>query len=776
MNSSENTSQRIPFHVEMNRIIELLARQIYQSPLALLRENCQNAYDAILQRRHMKQEFQPEINVTITPSEIRISDNGIGMTKDELIQHYWRAGSSGKNNPEARAAGVVGTFGIGAMANFGIAEELIVTTESAKNGERTTCNARRETLSATEDCIEMMSEAPTGATGTAVVAKLGLGQAVDVAAAKIYVKDFIQFVQIPVKVNGELVSQQSFEKGVPKPGHAWEHKAQNIALGARVSADIEMAVNKSGEVWLKITHLRYGGKAIQGTLVLVQGQHQIQTFRSRFALATVAVSSSYQFGGIADLLGLEPTAGREALTTGSLQLLQSVVTESERYVSTQLAETELADSNQLFMQWVTKNGQYHLCSHLQIHMEPEDRSLPLEQVKERSQTRIMNYFDGNDRSLIDQYATDESPLIVISARNPRRQCELSYLQKYCKVTRIIDKPHVLTTKPELDWSLAESALALRMISILDTDYFVAVRVLFGKLSHGLPVLVDLEKKPLEIVLDPQSSSISMMLKLYDDDYTSLTGIVKDFVRNAIFPKIADQVPSSTRQGAESFLRAMRRPRDVFEYEKSDLGSLNDIWLDYVEGKISMADAATQSANIVQTTVQEVDRSSSTSMTQVLPDVLENERILGETQKEEEFGPLPAITRLDTESSVKLLTIDESEPALKGYRCFLAITNRAREDRGDIFLQPHRTEIVWGGQKALYIFQHHSGQFGLYYELQSSEILSNAPGGHSFPTCTIVLKNQVYIPIPDEIREKFIPLDANKKRFEIRYDLLYPDPD
>lgn len=121
-----------------------------------------------------------------------------------------------------------------------------------------------------------------------------------------------------------------------------------------------------------------------------------------------------------------------------------------------------------------------------------------------------------------------------------------------------------------------------------------------------------------------------------------------------------------------------------------------------------------------------------------------------------------------------MMIDDNEKPLKGYRCFLAITDRVREDRGEFFLQPHRTEIVWGGQKALYIFQHHSGEFGLYYELLGNEILSDAPGGKTFLTCTIALRNQIYIPIPDEIRPRFIPSEGERKRFEIRCELLYPE--
>ena len=40
-------SEGIIFKVETTRVLEILAREIYDSPLALLRENLQNAYDAV---------------------------------------------------------------------------------------------------------------------------------------------------------------------------------------------------------------------------------------------------------------------------------------------------------------------------------------------------------------------------------------------------------------------------------------------------------------------------------------------------------------------------------------------------------------------------------------------------------------------------------------------------------------------------------------------------------------------------------------------------------
>ena len=98
------------FKIQLDRVLEVLCSQIYDSPLALLRENVQNAYDAILMRQYADKSdsYKPQIIITIDANQLSISDNGIGMNSDSLKKHFWTAGSSGKNNSEARAAGVVG--------------------------------------------------------------------------------------------------------------------------------------------------------------------------------------------------------------------------------------------------------------------------------------------------------------------------------------------------------------------------------------------------------------------------------------------------------------------------------------------------------------------------------------------------------------------------------------------------------------------------------------------------------------------------------------------
>ena len=47
---SEPAKEHIAFDVETERVLQILSSEIYDSPKAFLRENVQNAYDAILMR------------------------------------------------------------------------------------------------------------------------------------------------------------------------------------------------------------------------------------------------------------------------------------------------------------------------------------------------------------------------------------------------------------------------------------------------------------------------------------------------------------------------------------------------------------------------------------------------------------------------------------------------------------------------------------------------------------------------------------------------------
>ena len=763
------SGDRIPFQIDTQRVVQLLANQIYQSSFALLRENTQNAFDAVRQRLYSQPDFSPLIELTLTPEKIVIADNGIGMTPDDLQQHYWTAGSSSKNNDAARAAGVVGTFGIGAMANFGIADRLIVETESAVSGERTICRADRSKLDLNRDCIERERLAPTGEPGTTITAHVSDGEQISVQKARDYIADFVSLVDLPVRVNGAMVSQKPVEDLIPPVPEAWAMTDTGRKIGSRMTSDVTVILSQNADLWLHFTNIAWDTRAFSGKLVLRTGHSNLRTFRSGFGLATASVNSSYQFGGIADLLVLEPTAGREAITIDGLRLLQSMMVDIDLFVSELLAGRDESNSSSPFMNWVVGHGRYDLCGKLRMTIKPDDHIL-LQEIARRSQAKPMMLYKGSDQSIVKAHASDDTPVLILARTNPRRQCEQGFLQSRAKVTPISDTPVVKERRTYSQMSMAESGLAYRVETILKTDYFVKCDVDFGLISHGLPVLAKKEADRIEITLNPESQTVLLLIGIFQTEYEAFGSMAKDFVRTVLFPRIADYVPSSKRQGAEAFLRAIRRPPESFDIADDDLGSLPGIWKDYAEGEISLDQAVMRSQAAVHSSVQVVD--SAANAQEVVPDVMQNEQTLNEVAgATQTLDPWPGITRFEIMSSAKLLTIEKHMPALRGYRCFLAITDKVRERMGEFFIQPHTTSIVWGGQKTLFVFMHHSRQFGLYYDLLTRELIEAPAGGGAYPTCSIVLKDRLYIPIPEKISASFVPALGERKRFEIRADIL-----
>ena len=89
-----------------------------------------------------------------------------------------------------------------------------------------------------------------------------------------------------------------------------------------------------------------------------------------------------------------------------------------------------------------------------------------------------------------------------------------------------------------------------------------------------------------------------------------------------------------------------------------------------------------------------------------------------------------------------------------------------------FLQPHSTDIVWGGRKVMFVFQHHSKRFGLYYDILCPGLVGSGSSGGPRTTATILTKKRTFIPIPDEIAQDFLPEADERKRLEVRCDTLY----
>ena len=115
-----------PAGIDFESILRIISKQIYEKPLAFIRENVQNAVDAIrIQARRDGVEPGDQryrIDINVEAKKIVVGDTGNGLSASDLRSFFWTIGASGKRTQEALAAGCVGTFGIGGFANFGVCE------------------------------------------------------------------------------------------------------------------------------------------------------------------------------------------------------------------------------------------------------------------------------------------------------------------------------------------------------------------------------------------------------------------------------------------------------------------------------------------------------------------------------------------------------------------------------------------------------------------------------------------------------------------------------
>ena len=118
------------FSVDLGGMISILSDHLYSSPDVFLRELLQNAADAISMRKRNDKSFaEPEINVTADGKSITFTDNGTGLTEEEVHKFVSVIGKSSK-----RGSGTfIGRFGIGLLSCFIVTDEIVLRSRSVKS-------------------------------------------------------------------------------------------------------------------------------------------------------------------------------------------------------------------------------------------------------------------------------------------------------------------------------------------------------------------------------------------------------------------------------------------------------------------------------------------------------------------------------------------------------------------------------------------------------------------------------------------------------------------
>ncbi|OUN00140.1 MAG: hypothetical protein BAA02_03015 [Paenibacillaceae bacterium ZCTH02-B3] len=123
------------FQGNLTGLIDLLSNHLYSNPGVFVRELLQNAMDAITARKRLGHRFDPRIHVeTFSNHTISVQDNGIGLTRDEIIRFLASIGSTAKKDPDG-ADDFIGQFGIGLLSCFVVSDEIVLVTRSALDGD-----------------------------------------------------------------------------------------------------------------------------------------------------------------------------------------------------------------------------------------------------------------------------------------------------------------------------------------------------------------------------------------------------------------------------------------------------------------------------------------------------------------------------------------------------------------------------------------------------------------------------------------------------------------
>lgn len=169
--------QTLGFQAEVKQLLQLMIHSLYSNKEIFLRELISNASDAADKLRFEAInnsalfENDPELKITVAFDKaartITISDNGIGMNREEAISHLGTIAKSGTkeffsklSGDQQKDAALIGQFGVGFYSGFIIADRITVETRRA--GTPANEGVRWESEGAGEFSIEAIDKPGRG--------------------------------------------------------------------------------------------------------------------------------------------------------------------------------------------------------------------------------------------------------------------------------------------------------------------------------------------------------------------------------------------------------------------------------------------------------------------------------------------------------------------------------------------------------------------------------------------------------------------------------------
>ena len=146
--SATPTKETLGFQTEVKQLLDLMIHSLYSNREIFLRELISNAsdacdklrFEALTDNKLFENDPDPKIRVQFDPKArtITVSDNGIGMSRDEVVQNIGTIARSGTREflgrltgDQAKDANLIGQFGVGFYSSFIVADRVTLVTRRA---------------------------------------------------------------------------------------------------------------------------------------------------------------------------------------------------------------------------------------------------------------------------------------------------------------------------------------------------------------------------------------------------------------------------------------------------------------------------------------------------------------------------------------------------------------------------------------------------------------------------------------------------------------------
>ena len=243
------SKETLGFQAEVKQLLQLMIHSLYSNKEIFLRELISNASDASDKLRFEGIAHpdwygdDPELKITVgfdkTNRTLTISDNGIGMSRDEVISNLGTIARSGTkeffsklSGDQQKDAALIGQFGVGFYSAFIVADRITVETRRA--GLPASDGVRWESDGSGEFTVENI-DLPQRGTSITMHLREGEDDFLSSYKLKSIIRKYSDHISLPILMNKEEWDEEKKEQVIKDE---LESINQSSALWARTKSEI----------------------------------------------------------------------------------------------------------------------------------------------------------------------------------------------------------------------------------------------------------------------------------------------------------------------------------------------------------------------------------------------------------------------------------------------------------------------------------------------------------------------------------------------------------